>query len=61
MTTAERRPNPPEDTSSERFQPGAERTISVNLDGRTLQIASSTMEPQMMREMRESFEKRSRK
>jgi hypothetical protein len=55
-TAARRGPGESEDLNPERFQPGAERTIDVNLGGRTVQVASSTMGPQMMREMRGALE-----
>ena len=50
-TSIERQPNPPEDASSERCQPGAGRIVDVNLGGRTNQTASG---PEMAREVREA-------
>ena len=58
-TTVERPQNPPKDVGSEEIRPGAERSINVNLGGQTVQIASSTYGPQMMREIRDEIEKMS--
>lgn len=52
-TTIEQRPDPlEEDANSEKFQPGPERSINVDLDGRNVQIASSTIPPHFLREMK---------
>lgn len=53
-TAVEQRPDPPEEDTNprERFESGPERTISMNVGGRTVQVSSSTIPPQMLREMR---------
>ena len=56
-TTVEQRPDPPEeDTDSEKFRPGPERAINVDLGGRNVQITSSTIPPQMLRGMKGALE-----
>ena len=57
-TTAERRPNPPKDANSEGLRPGTERAIDVHVGGiRVLQVVSSTMAPEALREARDPIEK----
>ena len=56
---AEQRPNLPEVANADRFQPKPERTVNVNLGGRPVQISSSTIGSQMMREMRDILERES--
>jgi len=54
--TVEQRPDPPEEeeenTNSQKFRPGPERSINANLGGKTVQITSSTLPPHMLREMK---------
>ena len=55
-TATQRESGEPEDMSPERFKSGVERTIDVNLGGgRIFQLASTTMGPQKMREVRDAL------
>lgn len=40
----------------EKFRLGPERAIKVDLDGKIVQITSSTIQPQMLREMKGAME-----
>ncbi|KAF9782248.1 hypothetical protein BJ322DRAFT_1111124 [Thelephora terrestris] len=57
-STAVARPDPPEDGTgpSEKFKPGPERAININIGRGTLQLTTNTIPPQMLREMREHLE-----
>lgn len=48
--------SPEEDKNSEKFQPGPERSIKVNLGGKVVQITSNTVQPKMLREMKGALE-----
>ena len=55
-----RRPDPPEEETdpSEKFKPGPERAIDINIgDGATLHLTSNTIPPQMLREVRVNLER----
>jgi len=57
MTAVERRPNLPEGAISESFQPGPERSISINMGGGSVVVINSdTVAPEMLRWIKKVLE-----